>query len=195
MKIEQVEFIKSVLKPADYPKDNVSEIAFAGRSNVGKSSLINKLVNRKGMAKTSSTPGRTQMINYFLINKKFYFVDLPGYGYAKVPIAMKDNWGKAIETYLMNSKNLKLVVLIIDARRKPTDLDRGLAEWMDHNEIAYIIAVTKIDKLTKTELHNQKRILFETYCKEESDKEFFIFFSAETGVGKKELLTALEPYI
>jgi len=149
MKVVDVKFLKSVYKLADLPKGQAPEIAFAGRSNVGKSSLINTLVNRKGIANTSSTPGRTQALNYIDINSSFYFVDLPGYGYARVPDAVKQNWQQLIEGYLEKTTNLKLVILIIDSRRDPREEEIQFVEWLKLHSISYTVVLTKIDKLKK----------------------------------------------
>src|SRR5437762_6832719 len=126
MKITSAEFIKSAFNPSHYPTDGLPEIAFLGRSNVGKSSLINSLLLRKGLARTSNTPGRTQSINFFLINERFYFVDLPGYGYAKVSKSMRSDWGKMAEEYLSQRENLALSIELIDSRHPPSELDRQL---------------------------------------------------------------------
>ena len=124
MEIKQSEFITSAVKPDQYPTDNRLEIAFVGRSNVGKSSLINSLTNRRKLVKVSRTPGKTRLVNFFLINNDFYFVDLPGYGYAKVSRVEKETWGKFIETYLVNRSQLKRIILLVDCRHKPTEDDK-----------------------------------------------------------------------
>ncbi len=134
MKIKSAEFVTSATKPSQYPPVRLPEIAFAGRSNVGKSSLINCIVRRKSLAKTSSTPGRTQIINFFSIDDTWMFVDLPGYGYAKVPQRIRAGWAAMIEEFLLE-EGLKLVVLIVDARHQPTKLDRQVVEWMTLNHI------------------------------------------------------------
>ena len=136
--VKSAEFVTSAVKPSQYPLAILPEIAFAGRSNVGKSSLINTLVNRKRLVKTSSTPGRTQLINFFIINGSIGFVDLPGYGYAKVPKSVKKNWGPMIETYLSERKTLKGVVLIIDIRRIPRAEELNLIDWLDYYKIPKI---------------------------------------------------------
>jgi GTP-binding protein len=152
MKVTSAEFIKSATAPEHYPRDQRLEIAFMGRSNVGKSSLINSLLGVKGLARTSSTPGRTQLINFFLINHAFYFVDLPGYGYARVPIAIKSEWGPMIEKYLASRENLVLSIAIIDARHGPTKLDLMLKAWLETNEQPFIVVATKADKLSSNKL-------------------------------------------
>ncbi len=150
MKVISSEFIKSAANASHYPDHNYPEIAFAGRSNVGKSSLINTLINRKRLVKTSSTPGRTQLINFFLINKLFSFVDLPGYGYAKVPLSVKKQWGPMIEKYLSNRNILHGVVLIVDIRRTPGESEINFIDWLNNYSINTILVVTKSDKLSKT---------------------------------------------
>ncbi|WP_298438357.1 ribosome biogenesis GTP-binding protein YihA/YsxC, partial [Geobacter sp.] len=130
MHVTSAEFVKSATKPANYPPEEFPEVAFAGRSNVGKSSLINVLVNRKGLVRTSSTPGRTQLINFFLVNGGLMLVDLPGYGFAKVPLAVKKQWGPMMETYLSTRRTLGCVVLILDIRRVPTEEDRQMLQWL-----------------------------------------------------------------
>jgi GTP-binding protein len=152
MKITSAEFVKSATAPEHYPRDKRPEIAFMGRSNVGKSSLINSLLGVKGLARTSSTPGRTQLINFFLINQAFYFVDLPGYGYARVPTEIKETWGPMIETYLANRPNLVLSIAITDSRHNPTPLDLMMREWLEANQKPFTVVATKADKLSSNQL-------------------------------------------
>ena len=188
MNITSAEFIKSVVKPSQYPPADLPEIAFAGRSNVGKSSLINKLLNRRRLVKTSSTPGRTQLINFFSINENFTFVDLPGYGYAKAPLHIRKTWGPMVETYLSSRKTLKGVVLIMDIRRIPREGERDLINWLNHYRIASILVLTKIDKLSKTKQGKQRKEIAESLSLEDSD---FILFSAKSGFGKEVLWPAI----
>ena len=148
--ISRAEFLVSAFKPNQYPAHDLPEIAFAGRSNVGKSSLINTLVNRKKLVRTSSTPGRTQSLNFFTVNDRYCFVDLPGYGYAKVPQMVKKNWGPMMETYLRERKNLKGVVLILDARRTPSRDDQDMLRLMGTCGVPVLPVVTKIDKVPRT---------------------------------------------
>ncbi len=151
------EFIKSISKLIQKPDDKLSEIAFVGRSNVGKSSLMNALFNRKNLVKTSSTPGKTQLINYFLVDNTIYFVDLPGYGYAKVPKKIYDAWRKMLENYISESRELRLVCLLIDSRHKIMESDKQMAEWLTYLGIPFIVTLTKTDKLSRNKIAIQKR--------------------------------------
>ena len=152
MKVNSAEFVKSAFEKAHWVIDGRPEIAFLGRSNVGKSSLINSLLLRKGLARTSNTPGRTQSINFFLINDSFYFADLPGYGYARVSKTMRADWGKMAEEYLSDREELALCIQLIDSRHAPTPLDIQLNEWLKHNQKPFIVVATKADKSSRTEL-------------------------------------------
>lgn len=152
MRIKSAKFVKSATDVEHYPRDNRPEIAFLGRSNVGKSSLINSLLGVRGLARTSSTPGRTQLINFFLINDQFYFVDLPGYGYARVPTEVKKEWGPMIEKYLATRSNLVVSILIVDSRHEPTKLDLLMKEWLQASGKPLIIVATKADKLSGNKL-------------------------------------------
>ncbi len=152
MKVTSAEFVKSAAERSHWVIDGRPEIAFLGRSNVGKSSLINSLLLRKGLARTSNTPGRTQSINFFLINDSFYFADLPGYGYAKVSRSMRSDWGKMAEDYLSDRDELALCIQLIDSRHAPTSLDIQLNEWLKHHKKPFIVVATKADKLSKNEL-------------------------------------------
>jgi GTP-binding protein len=153
MKIVSAEFIKSAFDKDHWPPEQLPEIAFLGRSNVGKSSLINSLLSRKGLARTSNTPGRTQSINFFLINEGFYFVDLPGYGYARVSKSMRSDWGQMAEEYLSERESLALCIQLVDARHEPTKLDKQLSEWLTFHKKPHFIAATKADKLSSNQLH------------------------------------------
>ncbi len=155
MKILSAEFLLSAVSAEHYPRQPMPEVAFAGRSNVGKSSLINTLLMHKGLAKTSSTPGKTQAINFFVINQRCMLVDLPGYGYAKVPQRVKATWGKMIETYLQKREWLRAVVQIVDVRHAPTPLDQQLREWLIHYDIEIITVATKADKLKRSQRDKQ----------------------------------------
>ena len=188
MIIKSAEFITSAVKKSQYPPAVLPEIAFAGRSNVGKSSLINTLVNRRHLVKTSSTPGRTQLINFFTINNDLTFVDLPGYGYAKVPISIRKKWGPMIETYLSTRKTLKGVVIIMDIRRVPREEEHNLIHWLEHYSIAKILVLTKTDKLSKTIMIKQQETIVGALGVEKND---VILFSAKTRLGKGALWEAV----
>lgn len=189
MKIKKADFVKSAVYEKDYPEQlEKMEFAFVGRSNVGKSSLINSLTSRLKLARTSKTPGRTQLINYFLINDEFYIVDLPGYGFAKVPKEMKKQWGKTMERYIA-SKRKKLVFVLLDIRRVPSDEDIEMLEWLEYNDMDYKIIFTKIDKLSNNERAKQlkaikTRLVF--------DNEDVFFHSALTNKGRDEILNFME---
>lgn len=184
MKIISAEFIKSATDPAHYPEDVVPEIAFAGRSNVGKSSLINVLLRRKKLARMSNTPGRTQLINFFLVNDSLFFVDLPGYGYAKVPLEIKKKWGPMVERYLKTSKNLRTVILILDIRREPTKDDLSLASWLYNYDIRPVFVLTKADKLSKNKVAMRRRAIGKSL---EVSDDMLITFSARTGEGREDI--------
>jgi GTP-binding protein len=190
MKVVDVKFLKSVYKVIDLPKGQVPEIAFSGRSNVGKSSLINTLVNRKGIAKTSSTPGRTQALNFIDVNGLLYFVDLPGYGYARVPDSVKKDWQPLIEGYLEKSGNLKLVILIIDSRRDPREEEAQFVEWLKLNSISYTVVLTKIDKLKKG-----KRQKAYSVWQNFLGVDQVLPFSALSGEGKVGIWSVIEQYL
>ena len=189
MEIKSAEFITSAVKPSQYPLPEFPEIAFAGRSNVGKSSLINVLVNRRRLVKTSRTPGRTQLINFFLINDILSFVDLPGYGYAKVPAAVKKKWGPMIETYLSSRKSLKGVILIMDIRRSPGEEELNFIDWLASEDLACLMVLTKADKLSKTRQDKQHVMIATAVGRK---KEDLLLFSAKTKKGKQHIWQALE---
>jgi GTP-binding protein len=192
MIITSAQFVKSAVTPSQYPPADLPEIAFTGRSNVGKSSLINTLVSRKHLVKTSSTPGRTQLINFFIINKAFSFVDLPGFGYAKVPAAVRKSWGPMIETYLSTRETLKAVVLIMDIRRIPGMQELNFIEWLRHYNIPGILVLTKSDKLSKNKHTAQRKVIADTLG---VPKEEMILFSAKSRMGKDDLWVAVERLI
>ncbi|CAN2044597.1 putative GTP-binding protein EngB [Candidatus Magnetomoraceae bacterium gMMP-1] len=189
MIIKSTNFVTSAVKPSQYPPANMPEIAFAGRSNVGKSSLINTILNRKRLARTSSTPGRTQLVNFFCINDSVSFVDLPGYGYANVPKKIKKEWSVMIETYLKTRKNLEGVVLILDIRRIPKDGDINFIDWLGMYKIPSLLILTKIDKLSKSKQIKQKNIIASTLS---IDSENLILFSAKSRQGKDIVWEALD---
>lgn len=182
MKINGVEFYKSFFKVTGLPAPNLPEIAFAGRSNVGKSSLINKLLNRRGIAKTSSTPGRTQSINFILINQNCFLVDLPGYGYAKVPLVIKKSWGQLIQGYLQERSSLKLLVLIVDARRQANEEEKLFVQWLNLHAIPWVLVLTKTDKLKNT-ARARARKEWQTFL----DADNVVEFSAVSGEGRDKL--------
>ncbi len=191
MKITSAEFTKSAFNESHWTTDGLPEISFLGRSNVGKSSLLNSLLQRKGLARTSNTPGRTQSINFFLINANFYFVDLPGYGYAKVSKAMRADWGKMAEEYLGNRQELVLSIHLVDSRHKPTELDRQLHEWLMFNHQNHIVVATKADKLSSNKL---KKSLYEIETNLPGSR--IVTYSSLTGKGRdtlwREIGNALE---
>jgi GTP-binding protein len=152
MRVTSAKFIKSATSPEHYPRDGRPEVAFIGRSNVGKSSLINSLLGVRGLARTSSTPGRTQLINFFLVNDAFYFVDLPGYGYARAPHQVKKNWGPMVEKYLATRRELVLSIVITDLRHEPTQLDLLMKKWLEARGKPFIVVATKADKLSSNQL-------------------------------------------
>ncbi len=189
MIIKSTEFIKSAAKPAHYPPADLPEIAFAGRSNVGKSSLINVLVNRKNLVRTSATPGRTQLINFFAVNGEFNLVDLPGYGYAKVPLAVKKEWGPMMEAYLSSRSTLRGVVLILDIRRTPVAEDRQMLDWLRAYGISPVLVVTKCDKVSKNEKARQAAVIARALG---VGKDEMTFFSTLTREGKDEIWQRIE---
>ncbi len=184
MNVHQAVFIKSAVKPKDFPPAELPEVAFVGRSNVGKSSLINVLSGRKALVRTSSTPGRTQLINFFDINGILTLVDLPGYGYAKAPPELRKQWGPMIETYLAKRENLKAVVLILDIRRIPSDGDLDMLGWLQRYNIPPIIVLTKCDKLSKSERAKQTALISAAIKR---DKSMMLPFSALSKDGRDEI--------
>lgn len=187
MKVTSAEFVKSAFKEDDWPHDMRPEIAFMGRSNVGKSSLINSLLRVHRLARISSTPGRTQSLNFFLINESFWFVDLPGFGYARVPKSIKSTWGEMVTTYLAKRSQLMLSIHIVDSRHEPTKLDLQLHEWLKHTAKPRLIVATKSDKLSNNELRENlgraKRMFGE---------ERVIAYSSRTSRGRDEVWREIE---
>ena len=190
MKVSSARFVKSAHKPADFPRDQLREIAFAGRSNVGKSRLLNTLVSVKGLARISSSPGRTQSINFFLIDEGAYFVDLPGYGYAKVPRKTQSRWGQLVESYLRDRPQLRLVLLLVDCRIPPTPGDVLMKEWLDHYGIESLVVLTKADKLSRSQLNRSVWTAGEAL-----ETRNLIPFSAVTGLGKNAILNRIQTAI
>jgi GTP-binding protein len=192
MKIKTVEFVKSAVKESHYPEYAFPEIAFAGRSNVGKSSLINTLIQRKNMVKTSSKPGCTQLINFFLINEDICFVDLPGYGYAKVSKKIRAQWQPMINLYLSKRKSLLGLVLLVDIRRDPGKEEFEMIEWLESHEMPYLVVLTKADKLSKTK--QEKRHV--SICSQLSrEKNSVILFSSKTKMGRDTILEEIDNLI
>jgi len=187
MKVMSTEFVKSATHPTHYPEDGLYDIAFVGKSNVGKSSLINAIVNRKNLARISNTPGRTQLINFFKVNNEFFLVDLPGYGFAKVPDSIKRKWGPMIETYLRERKVLKLVIVILDVRREPSKEDLALISWLRFYHIPGFFILTKADKISR----NQAKSRQELVKKLLGLADDCILFSAKTGQGKETVWKAI----
>lgn len=192
MKILAADFVKSAARPSQYPEGYLPEIAFAGRSNVGKSSLINALTQRKGLAKTSNSPGCTQLINFFTVNNRLSLVDLPGYGFAKVPEAVRKGWGPMVEIYLKERQALRLVILVLDVRRNPGEHDLSLFKWLESYRIPCLIALVKTDKLSKQQVINRRRVIMNHLAEQAVSA---ICFSAGTGAGKEKLWQEIEKYI
>jgi GTP-binding protein len=188
MLIKSAEFVISAVRPQQYPAEELPEFAFAGRSNVGKSSLINTLVSRKKLVQTSSTPGKTRLINFFRVNDALMFVDLPGYGYARVSEEERRKWRPMIEKYLTGRENLKAVVLILDIRRTPNEEDALLLNWLSHREITPVLVVTKADKLSKTSQAKQLKIIAGAL---EVDPGELVLFSAKSRLGRDVLWRVL----
>jgi len=189
VKVLSAEFVKSATKPSEYPPGNLPEVAIAGKSNVGKSSLINTLVNRKNLARTSSQPGRTQTINFFRVNEKLSLVDLPGYGFAKAPLEVRKAWKPMVETYLQTREAIRLVILILDFRRGLSPDDSTLLDWLEYHEIPALIVLTKADKLSQFERARQKKGLAAIPLLEGRP---LLFFSALTGEGKDEVWSLIQ---
>lgn len=183
MKVLSAEFVISAARSDQFPRDSKQQIAFAGRSNVGKSSIINALLHRKSLVKTSATPGKTQLVNFFIINQAFYFVDLPGYGYAKVPQAVLDTWAPMVEGYLKDSPRLAGVVVLLDSRREPDSRDMRLIEWLRQYDIPSVFVLTKTDKLNRQDSDRARRLVQGALCLESPP----LITSAKSGEGMKEL--------
>ena len=191
MKIKTAEFVNSVTELSQLPTAHLPEIVFIGRSNVGKSSLINKLCGKSKIAKTSTVPGRTRLLNYYLINEEFYFVDLPGYGYAKVPEQIKTGWRKLVEDYISTRKNIKLVFELMDSRHDPTYLDQLMINWLEYYELNYAIVLTKADKISENKMERQiyrtsKIVHDDDLCLD------YIPFSSISGEGKNTVLKLID---
>jgi len=187
MKITSTEFLKSALKEEDWPHDATPEVAFLGRSNVGKSSLMNSLLGVRGLARASSTPGRTQLLNFFLINGRFRFVDLPGYGYARAPKAIKAEWNQAAEDYLAKREQLVLSIHIVDSRHEPSKQDLQLHEWLVHHHKPHLIVATKSDKLSNNELRRNTERIARVF-----QIDHVLNYSATKKQGREQLWGAIE---
>lgn len=193
MKINKAEILTSGVKLEQYPKDRLPEIALAGRSNVGKSSFINRMVQRKNLVRTSGKPGKTQTLNFYIINDAFYFVDVPGYGYAQVSKSERDKWGRMMEEYFQARDTLKVVVLITDIRHKPTKDDIQMYDYLKYFELPVVVVATKLDKVAKN-----KRASYLKRTKEGLDlhpDDHVVSFSSESGVGKDMVWGILKQYL
>lgn len=189
LNVNNAEFIRSAVRPADFPRDGLPQVAFAGRSNVGKSSVINRLLNRKNFARVGAAPGKTTQINYFKIDNAFYLVDLPGYGYARVSKGERDRWGRLMEGYFADPELMTLGVMIVDARHKPTADDCTMAEFFKNSGRPFAVVANKLDKLRKSDIEPNLARIRETLELDEPVK--LIPFSAEKGDGKQELLNLI----
>ncbi len=193
MKVNLAEFIISAVSPTQYPTTGLPEIALAGRSNVGKSSLINTLIQRRGLAKTSSKPGKTQTLNYYLIEEKFYFVDLPGYGYAKVSKSRRDEWAKMIDYYLSTRPTLRRVMHLVDIRHEPTSDDKMMYDWLAHYNEEVLVVATKMDKIKPSQVDKHLKVIRKKLDFRSCDK--LIAFSTETKKGTAQVWEEIEKYL
>lgn len=190
MNVNNVNLTATVVNQLQYPIDTVPEVAFVGRSNVGKSSLINALINRKSLARTSSEPGKTRTINFYNVEGKLYFVDLPGYGYAKLSKSEKAKWGSMIEEYLKNREQLSCILLIVDVRHDPSENDIEMYKWLKFYDYNTIVICTKTDKLSKLQVNKNLQRIKKVLQLEEGDK--LIPFSAQTKQGKEDIWRVIE---
>ncbi|MBH8596893.1 ribosome biogenesis GTP-binding protein YihA/YsxC [Thermoactinomyces sp. CICC 10523] len=190
MLVKKAEFVISAVKPAQYPEDALPEIALAGRSNVGKSSLINCLIQRKNLARTSSKPGKTQTINFYRINDQLYFADVPGYGFARVPKSVRLSWGKMMETYLTGRETLKGVIQVVDLRHPPTADDQNMYQYLKHFGIPVIVVATKADKISRGKWQKHLKAVREGLELHQGDP--LLLFSSETAYGKEQLWKEIE---
>ena len=187
--LQKAEFILSAVAPKFFLRDGLPQVAFSGRSNVGKSSVINRLLNRKNFARVGAAPGKTTQINYFKIDNAFYLVDLPGYGYAKVSKAERDRWGKLMESYFADPELMTLGVMIVDSRHKPTADDCTMAQWYREAGCPFVVVANKLDKLKKSQVEPNLQVIRETLKLGEGD--VVIPFSAEKGTGRQELVSTI----
>ncbi|MFJ5764945.1 MULTISPECIES: ribosome biogenesis GTP-binding protein YihA/YsxC [unclassified Lysinibacillus] len=190
MKVHNVEMVISAVRPDQYPEDGLPEFALAGRSNVGKSSFINRMIGRKALARISSKPGKTQTLNFYKIEEQLFFVDVPGYGYAKVSKTEREAWGKMIERYITGREELKAVVQIVDLRHPPTADDRMMYDFLKHYNIPCIVIATKADKIPKGKWDKHKKVVKETLDMDKNDP--LIVFSSEKGLGFEEAWRTIE---
>ena len=193
MKVVSSDIVISAVRPEQYPETDLPEFALAGRSNVGKSSFINKMLNRKGLARISSKPGKTQTLNFYLINEILHFVDVPGYGYAKVSKSERAAWGRMIETYFTSREQLKAAVLIVDLRHPPTQDDVMMYDFLKHYGISCVIIATKADKIPRGKWQKHLKVTKETLDLDENDQ--IVLFSSETGEGKDKAWSILKSYM
>ena len=192
MNLQKVEFVRSAARPTDFLQDGLPQFAFAGKSNVGKSSVLNCVLQRKNFARVGQKPGKTVHINYFRVDERAYFVDLPGYGYAQVSEAEKERWGKLMEAYFNRAEDITLGVMIVDARHGPTKLDCVMAELFQNTQRPFVVVANKLDKLKKSEIEPNMDCIRRTLRL--SDDTKLIPFSAEKGTGRSELLSAIFAY-
>lgn len=192
MDVHNVELTISAVAPKQYPTGNLPEIALVGRSNVGKSSLTNTLINRRSFARTSSQPGKTQTLNFYKIEDQLYFVDVPGYGYAKVSRTEREKWGKMVETYLSSRDQLKGVITLVDGRHKPTEDDIAMHEWLKYYDIDMLVVATKMDKIAKSKWSHQAKVIKEAL---DIDDNSLVLFSSETKAGKDDVWHWIEERI
>ena len=191
--LQNAEFVRSAVNRKDFPRDGMVQVAFAGRSNVGKSSVINRLLNRKNFARVGAAPGKTIHINYFRIDKAFYLVDLPGYGYAKVSKGERDRWGRLMEEYFADPELMTLGVMIVDSRHKPTADDCTMAQWYKDAGRPFVVVANKLDKLKKSQIEPNLQEIRQTLELDESVQ--LIPFSAEKGTGRQELLNLIFAHV
>ena len=189
LNVNKAEFIKSAASPRQFIQSSIPSVVFAGKSNVGKSSVINRMLNRKNFARVGASPGKTIHVNYFFIDQKIYFVDLPGYGYAKVSQAERDRWGKLMEDFFATPGLIDLGVMIVDARHKPTADDVTMAEWFKNAGCKLVVVANKLDKLKKSEIEPNMQLIRETLTL--PDEVLLIPFSAEKGQGRESLMAEI----
>ncbi len=193
MNLQKTEFVRSAVKAFDFPRDGLPQVVFSGRSNVGKSSVINRILNRKNFARVGNSPGKTIHINFFSVDQTFYLVDLPGYGYAKVAKTERDRWGRLMETYFSSERLLTFGVMIVDARHKPTADDCTMAAWFRDSGCPYVVVANKADKLKRSEREPNVQRIIETLALE--DHIPTLLFSAATGEGREELLRLIFDHV